>query len=1280
MSLFGLFKKEEQKTEDDSQRQHDLFLFGGPDTDAEPTKKKSEEEKFASIFAKRGRKVEALRSKKPTTRASSEDLDLFGGPGTTPELLPVDPNVDADVEVNPPASQHKVQDWVNFLFGTEMASVGIKWEADHFTWSIEQAKEQWSNEPLWSLVGLGSLAATAIFPTLHSLKLGKLGQATGKGFQFMKLGGAGDEVAESFAYFSRATSRDAEIQVLKDLGYLSKNINQRGAGGKFVKNELTNKVLKQARAQAYEDSLRANRVLKQNRAANFQTQLQAEVERLAAANGVDLSINPEAAAKFQTAAMSNLQAAGLDNPNFGYLDRLRAFFDKNFANAYWSNMNEVTPDGALKQELNNRLDSIMKAQNFGVFGQAMELVGTNKAFTKKFYQHAINRIDPSVDVGTLSAFSRDEQNIFDLFWNRMTTLQQRMKTEGFLPDDAPDLHLIAMTRSGVKPGRVTTLSQGSNVDSALMHETLLHRKADLGEVWSRANTGNVQIDTAQKLLSGHINDTMLLYNYQLVRDLAMNPKFSFSYDDISRLYGGDLRKVAEAGLVSLDDVMSPFFGGAARMRRMLDKAGRSDLLGPQGELPYITKPLASSLTESGGVFDNFQMASIGMFEALTSVHKTAKTGFNPATHLQNILGNVAFLTQAGFNVLAPRNFQLMQDMTKAHGEIRKAYKAAREALGQNARRDQIMAEVHTRLVGKSVNYNGVKVDLGEFAHPTVSQLYEEGAFETAEAFGHMLNARGMLSSPARAVVNAVGKVRDNRFTRIGVNVGTDKEKSLRALFDTMTTSYMAEDIIPKMALYAAQRATGMSINSSARWVARKMPMYGTVGNYIRMGRKVVFPWATFPTEALRIVKNNMLDAPLAMLPWLHTSQMMQGMFSQLGLSPQGAEAVQLARSGLPFWAQKHETVVTEGLGGIGLGGGMVGGMAGLGVGAALGGPRGAAAGAAAGAFLGGGAAAFTETIDEREYDNRLRGAVLNWLPHTSFYPQIKAPGYENEELSLPGFEAHNISDLLDYAPAEPFAIIRPLIEILQGRGSFGQEVRTEGITDSITKTMAGYIGFVAPPWIQKYGFKVTTPDVGVMDLVQAESMRELDPTNVSRFLVDVGASSDSITGEPGNPILDMLLNNVGAWKSYPVFAETSFSNARMEEQHFRELRNYYSRQLRYHIVNNNEEQIGNILRHVHNTFIMENKSVSTAQEKWDKWIADYFGDIGRHPKLRHLSLEELEEQYKAASAAARTAKTVFNNQMVDVIKRERAIRALEQLQAKRSRARGRGAQQTERGR
>jgi hypothetical protein len=454
-----------------------------------------------------------------------------------------------------------------------------------------------------------------------------------------------------------------------------------------------------------------------------------------------------------------------------------------------------------------------------------------------------------------------------------------------------------------------------------------------------------------------------------------------------------------------------------------------------------------------------------------------------------------------------------------------------------------------------------------------------------------------------------------------------------------------------MAYYLSLRGDGFSKVAAATEVARRLPMYNTVGSTIKKGRKFWLPWATFPAEAMRITKNNIQDYPLRMMPWLRAPQIMQTMASGMGVAPGTREGVAEAERQLPWWAQKSTTVLAEGgamakAGGAATGlvtGGFLGGFAG---------PKGAVAGMVAGAVTGGVLAALAT---DEEHEKQLRGGLMDWIPHSTTFLASTSRDWAGEG-ALP---AQTFQGMIEQMPAEPLAILKPMIDAIAGEDAFGNPVGDGTVYGGISKAIAGTIGLMAPPVIQRYGFQTRMPDVPA----------SIDPfgiTNIARLKIEGGSlipfmdpAMDPMTGMVGSLGHDFFLNNVGVFKSYVATGEQQLANETITERHLGDVRNKISKNLAFHLENGNDKEVVGLLSEVQSTFSKQfahDPRIATA--KYTEWLERRKDQIGRHPKLRNWSEEELATRIQQAGYAQGEARSAARNNLLQALRDEQAVRGM----------------------
>jgi uncharacterized protein YcfJ len=407
------------------------------------------------------------------------------------------------------------------------------------------------------------------------------------------------------------------------------------------------------------------------------------------------------------------------------------------------------------------------------------------------------------------------------------------------------------------------------------------------------------------------------------------------------------------------------------------------------------------------------------------------------------------------------------------------------------------------------------------------------------------------------------------------------------------------------------------------------------------------------------MKNTIQDHPMRILPWINMSSALQSMGYIYG-GAEDFEATQETMKSLPSHAQTGWTVAgkssfTDLLQSV-PSGAVLGGVAGTIAGAP-------AAGTAIGAAAGVGLSLWQS--HERETD-ALRGAVLRWLPHTSTMLGTNAPEMMNKmtgrELAehigkgevgealtavMPGKDFRTTGSIM---PAQPLAIFEPLISIMSGKTAYGSEIKAESPADKMSKMMAGFIGFMAPPAIQTYGYRQTSPTEempggaifgavggGIAGAtaggpagaaVGAIGGAILGATsNISRLAEDTGYQVNPRTQHRKNTYEDFILNNFGALKSYAATPEDRAFNMKQNEQAIQDQRTAIKKQAAYYFVNRREEKAVEYLHKAHKTFDRQYPTdPQMAEKKFAEWMENFIDTVGESPLWGGLSKEEMKNE------------------------------------------------------
>ena len=1124
----------------------------------------------------------------------------------------------------------------NFLIGDDAAVVGFKWDEDDVGFSMETFNQQWADAPWWD-TAIKSLSLAANFiPVVgqmnKSLKFGKLAQIMpNKSFQFVDP----FDGSKSFRWFEKFDTVDDEIKFLSDPDLHAETLLEPGINPSTVSRETLNKA-----RFALESSQRGNKM---------------------ATMGMAIERGEE------TFQWNNQKIT------IGAVDKAKYGFHKRFANSY-TNLFNLRADKPIQakmlQEFNNSFQEFHRSENFGkYFADLPDWKGQEEniaAFWHTGKPQYLENMSPEV------------QAYAEGIGHALETHQKQMVQEGFFEaGEALERHVVAQTIGTPMPnlnkGTMTFLGPGTpaikqageatfkGIDEAgkpitetvqqyglgvqvwpdLAAQTLKKRQTydDMPEILRAVYSGQLITNPNELNIRGLVMDRQIYHNYSFMRDFIMDtpgaaiPRSSYS----------TMSKAARDQLIDLENI--PMQGEVgATLKRIMNRKNPDFLRADGGQLPYIHKDMWQQWFGENGMFHQAQTQAT-IFEAAVSIHKTMKTAFNPATQATNILGNMAMQSMAGFAPLATESLNSAVDLTAAFGKLAKVNVDLKKKgldLSDVLSNPQALKDLDLGTVkfktgdGKTKTFNLNEV----FGEETFNQLIEEQAFESVEGFKNLQRVHERMR-------DGFGK------GAVGAFVGLKEVKGVGNVIDKATSWYLMGDMVPKAQMYLKNRALGLTPTASAIDVARHMPMYGTVGKEIARARKMFVPWATFPAEMTRIMKNTMMDNPMRLLPWIQGQGIVQSlMYAGGGMNYEQAKEAEKA---LPMWARTPTTVVGEGKQSAMMQGGFTGAVAGGIAGTFAGMKGGAAAGIAGG--VAGAAAAYAWDKHVEEFKG-IRGMTMRFIPHSSVMLSHQLD---------PDAPYQGISNLMEILPAEPLAIAKPLMQLIEGKTSFGQEIRAEGTGDHLTKLMAGMVGFLAPPIMSNYGFKITSPDVSIGQAAGVEESRTGGVSlagagagaliggaagamhgglggaiaggaagaalggiaNVSRIGLDTGQAVDPRTRKPKELPIDFILNNFGAMKSY---AATPEHRAQIEvnvRRQFGELRTHLKKQAMYHAVNGNEQMLSSYLNKVRGTFGKQNpQDPRAAHREFSEWVDNFLDDVGDIPAFKALGKDYIQKELR----------------------------------------------------
>lgn len=545
---------------------------------------------------------------------------------------------------------------------------------------------------------------------------------------------------------------------------------------------------------------------------------------------------------------------------------------------------------------------------------------------------------------------------------QVTNLIKRQRAADALDIDKPE-RAVALLKNAPEEAAAVELIKAGRVKEA---KTLLGREGFIGS------------NPKDLVVKSMLQQKLLFENFRTMRDVALNPNMTKTWDEVQAMSSQTRRR-----MMSLDKMEN-----AATLRRMVaKKLGKTHV----EKLGYVHESMFEALADVTN--ENTIGSGVSLLEIGTAILKTSKTAANPFTHFQNVIGNAVFMHMAGFNILKPENFQLSRKSWLAVGDWHKARKGG-------------AAVADIRDLGKLKSKLGKDIDIAaELQNPLLTG--EHGILDVSSM--EAVEGIPMLAKLA-------SQAQDEQMFAKALIKGAQKVTSKTGI-EKMSEMYMAEDSAMKLAYFLHLRTEGLNPLAAANEVAKRMPMYGTVGSAIKRGRKVLFPWASFPTEATRILKNNMLDHPFRTASWMHAPNLVQAGMAQgpkaFGGQGMSYEEVEARKTQNPMYAQKLTSVVTP----------------------------------------------------FRDKNQDVRTMLMDFLPHSSLLPPSVA-------------ETADIREKLPFGLGNPAPIVTGFVDALMGKGSFGEDIATDpnnpaaGIYSVITST----VGLLMPPLVQKYALNPSLPN------------------------------------------------------------------------------------------------------------------------------------------------------------------------------------------------------------
>ena len=699
-----------------------------------------------------------------------------------------------------------------------------------------------------------------------------------------------------------------------------------------------------------------------------------------------------------------------------------------------------------------------------------------------------------------------------------------------------DKQYAAELLSAGEKDKALSILEGSDFKDAKK----LINEGDFGNAINLLTTEG-KIDFTPKSLTYNtlFQQKLLFENFRMIRDIALNPSLTKPGLEIAKLSARDKKN-----WMKLDALP-----GSDRLRRMVAVSKQIDPSEVK-ELGWIPKSTFKELKEITG--GEATEAVGGWMSFLSAIHKTSKTAWNIPTQFANAIGNWALLTNAGVN---PFSKDFIDLQIKSASGVWQLQSAVRK--GEDITKIKDLGKLDSLAV------KGKKIDIAEELNSKELQ--------------DLIEKESMVSSEGLGVLKRIAESSNDEFLKIvakKINTGITKTKTY-----IPSDVYQTSDAMTKMAYYLQLRQKGFSRQLASMEVARRLPMYASVGGIPKTARGWLQPWVTFPAEMARIIKNNAVDHPLKTAMMLQVPEIAQiGMYGTGIATGQtlSSEGIAARKQQLPIWAQKPSTVLTP--------------------------------------FL------------DRNKD--FRAMTMDWLPYTALMPPSIA-------------QDAPFMKKLPFGADEPMPILNGLYMAMTGKDSWGRDIPTDPNNPSqkVRIMTTSLMGFLAPPFMEKYLFNVTEPDFGY------------------RFFQDMGKNVNPYTEKPGDAVLDLFLNNLTPIKNYAASPEQQIANEGFWKQQVTNYRSKLSKEWEAMLKSGDTEAAAGRMAKIHETFVTEWRGdPAMAQRKMNEWLKNHVRTLRQHPQLRDFSKEEILWKIQNDTESVANSRSMAYDQVINSLRRELAGR------------------------
>lgn len=826
----------------------------------------------------------------------------------------------------PKEATDPVVDITNILFGDLGKALGVTLDQKGIRWTMETAKEAWTEHPIRSAIEIGINAAPFAFGALKYTRASKIAGVSDDTLKAMDLIDEGADLANiSDDVKDIARGQVYHLQRKRDL-------QDKIDSGLATTTEQTQHFLEKKFGNSYMEA-----------------------------------VDPTVSAEHMNQWVQRFKTNVAENDTFKAMLRSAP-------------PDEFGPQIAQYFHDPEKLSTIPKQYQPWAMQMADELRGAQSQMLKEGLISAeeVEKVGPvwfslvregtaNTDIGAtttvLSVSEKGKTKLLSIPKTYSPNLLNRSMSKSETGDFLLRREAAAQLEKGNKEGALNLL-QDKKYDSA---KELINRDESFNAVKLLTADGKVNLSPKSLTINSLGQQKALIETYRYVRDIAI--KYGKR--------GDELTPEMKNRWKSLDSLF-----GSDRIRRMVGVSKGLDT--PVDELGFVPTNVFKEIESITG--NSAKGSSVmDMLNIATALHKTSKTAFSPGSHVNNVLGNAMFLWNAGVNPLAPEFFSTQR---KAWTAIRGLQQAQRSKGSIDELGD--LGKLKSRVGNKEISL------ADELNSKEVENLIEKSSLLSEEGINTINRMTEAAASGSATKFLGTWANKISKTTRL----------------DKMADVYMAEDGAMKFAYYLHLRQNGLSRRGAMLEVGRRLPMYNTIGETWKGMRYSFQPWITFPVEATRILKNNLMDYPLRTAMMLQVPHFLQA-GSYVGMQALGRgqsyETINDRKGQLAQWATRPSSIMTPWV--------------------------------------------------DRNGD--FRHATLDFLPYTAVFP-------ESSSKDAPFFQKTPIF-------REPMPVLSGMYYAMTGKDAWGREIPSDTLTDKFKNSVVNTAAFLAPPLVDKYMLNPTDP-------------------------------------------------------------------------------------------------------------------------------------------------------------------------------------------------------------